>query len=95
MRASEPRRTVRTIQRILPETSFIGLVGFLLLGIVWELGFILRRNEGLTMSFGVASLHSDGSASGDQLVAAAHAALYQAKEAGRNRIVISTPMVGR
>jgi diguanylate cyclase (GGDEF)-like protein len=56
---------------------------------------ILRRNEGLTMSFGVASLHSDGSASGDELVAAADAALYQAKEAGRDRIVISTPMVGR
>jgi len=56
---------------------------------------ILRRNEGLTMSFGVASLHSDASATGDELVAAADAALYQAKEAGRNRIVISSPMVGR
>ena len=56
---------------------------------------ILRRNEGLTMSFGVASLHSDGSASADELVAAADAALYQAKEAGRNRIVISTPVIGR
>jgi two-component system cell cycle response regulator len=56
---------------------------------------ILRRNEGLTMSFGVASLRSDGSASADELVAAADAALYQAKEAGRNRIVISTPVIGR
>lgn len=56
---------------------------------------ILRRNEGLTMSFGVASLNSDGSANGDELVAAADAALYQAKEAGRDRIVISSSVAGR
>jgi hypothetical protein len=39
MPAFNPRPTVRTIQRILLETLFIGLVGVLLLGIVWELGF--------------------------------------------------------
>jgi hypothetical protein len=39
MPASDPRSTVRTIQRILLETLFIGLIGILLLGIVWELGF--------------------------------------------------------
>jgi two-component system cell cycle response regulator len=55
---------------------------------------ILRRNEGLTMSFGVASLQIDRCDSGEQLVAAADAALYQAKETGRNRIVISAPVVG-
>ncbi len=56
---------------------------------------ILRRNEGLTMSFGVASLLSDGSANGDELVAAADAALYQAKDGGRDRIVISSSVAGR
>jgi len=56
---------------------------------------ILRREEGLTMSFGVASLASDGSASGDELVAAADGALYQAKESGRDRIVISSPVASR
>jgi len=55
---------------------------------------ILRRNEGLTMSFGVASLQIDRCDTGEQLVAAADAALYQAKETGRNRIVISTPVTG-
>ena len=44
------------------------------------------------MSFGVASLLPDGSANGDELVAAADAALYQAKDGGRDRIVISSPV---
>ncbi len=50
---------------------------------------ILRRNEGATMSVGVGSRRVDDPASSEQLVAAADAALYQAKGAGRNRIVLS------
>ena len=50
---------------------------------------ILRRNEGLTMSFGVSSLKADSAVSADQLIADADAALYRAKNSGRNRIVIS------
>jgi diguanylate cyclase (GGDEF)-like protein len=50
---------------------------------------ILRRNEGATMSVGIGSRRTDDPASPEQLVAAADAALYQAKEAGRNRTVVS------
>jgi len=39
MRTPNPRAAVRTIQRILFETLFIGLVGAVVLGVVWELGF--------------------------------------------------------
>jgi diguanylate cyclase (GGDEF)-like protein len=55
---------------------------------------ILRRNEGLTMSFGIASLQTDFPGTSEQLVAAADAALYQAKQTGRDRIVVSSPVVG-
>ena len=50
---------------------------------------ILRRNEGATMSVGIGSRRNDDPAAPEQLVAAADAALYQAKGAGRNRIVLS------
>ena len=39
MQNPEPTSRVRTIQRILVETLFIGLVGAVLLGFVWELGY--------------------------------------------------------
>lgn len=55
---------------------------------------ILRRETGVTMSIGVASLIDNRPPHADQLIACADAALYQAKEAGRNRIVVGTD-VGR
>jgi diguanylate cyclase (GGDEF)-like protein len=53
---------------------------------------LLRREEGVTMSIGIASLLCDGPVGVDQLIAKADAALYKAKAQGRNRIVILTPM---
>jgi two-component system, chemotaxis family, response regulator WspR len=50
---------------------------------------LLRRNETATMSIGIGSKGSDELTCADQLVAAADAALYRAKDAGRNRIIIS------
>ena len=43
----------------------------------------------MTVSFGVATFPSDGR-TGDELIAAADRALYQAKAAGRNRVEVST-----
>ena len=48
---------------------------------------ILRRNEGVTMSIGIASRRADRPSTPTQLVALADAALYRAKAAGRNRAV--------
>lgn len=48
---------------------------------------LLRNGNGVTMSAGVASLNSQHPAHADQLVAMADAALYRAKETGRNCIV--------
>lgn len=45
---------------------------------------LLKREQGVTMSAGVAALLGQGSAHAEQLIAKADAALYQAKEAGRN-----------
>ncbi|MCS7033861.1 MAG: diguanylate cyclase [Phycisphaerae bacterium] len=46
----------------------------------------LKRQEGLTLSIGIASVHANRPSSADQLVASADSALYQAKAAGRDRI---------
>ena len=45
---------------------------------------LLKRDKGVSMSAGVASLKADHPAHADQLVAAADSALYRSKEAGRN-----------
>lgn len=50
---------------------------------------VLGREQGVTMSVGVASLHGQRCTSADRLVASADVALYQAKEQGRNRIVLA------
>ena len=50
---------------------------------------LVRRNEGVTMSIGIGSLKLNQPGGADQLVSCAYAALYQAKEAGRNRISVS------
>src|SRR5688572_5186453 len=50
---------------------------------------LLRRNEGPTMSVGIGSLVADTPVTAEQLVARADGALYRAKEAGRNRIILS------
>jgi two-component system, cell cycle response regulator len=51
---------------------------------------LLKREQGVTMSIGVGSLGANHPTHADQLVSLADAALYQAKDAGRNRISMST-----
>jgi two-component system, cell cycle response regulator len=50
---------------------------------------LLKRELGVTMSVGIGSLRANRPVSADQLVALADAALYCAKDAGRNRINVS------
>jgi len=50
---------------------------------------LLKREKGVTMSIGIGSLKANRPAHADQLVALADAALYLAKDAGRNRITMS------
>jgi diguanylate cyclase (GGDEF)-like protein len=49
---------------------------------------VLRREQGVTMSVGITALRSALPSNPEQLVIMADAALYQAKEAGRDRGVI-------
>lgn len=51
---------------------------------------LLKRPGGLTMSIGIASSRNNHPVAGDQLVASADAALYRAKEAGRDRVILAT-----
>jgi two-component system, cell cycle response regulator len=51
---------------------------------------ILKRANGMTMSIGIGSLTRNKPAGGDALIAMADAALYSAKEAGRDRIIATT-----
>lgn len=50
-------------------------------------GILLRRNEGVTMSLGIASRLNNRPSGADQLIVMADAALYRAKGEGRNREV--------
>ena len=51
---------------------------------------LLKREAGVTMSIGIGSLKANSPTHADQLVSLADAALYQSKDAGRNRISRST-----
>ncbi|MBA2664805.1 MAG: GGDEF domain-containing protein [Bradymonadaceae bacterium] len=53
------------------------------------------RNIAITISLGVAAIPELGARNGDELVAAADAALYDAKHAGRNRVMIAQPQQTR
>jgi two-component system cell cycle response regulator len=50
-----------------------------------------KGHGGVTMSIGIASARTVGAASSEQLLGRADAALYQSKDAGRNRITIAQP----
>jgi diguanylate cyclase (GGDEF)-like protein len=52
---------------------------------------LLKREPGagVTMSIGIGSLKANNPVHADQLLSFADSALYQAKDAGRNRITMS------
>ncbi len=52
---------------------------------------VLRQNDGVTMSAGIASRKANTPSAADQLTVLADQALYRAKEFGRNRLVIHDP----
>jgi len=58
---------------------------------------VASKNEDVqvTISLGVATLMAEIDTNLDQLVKRADEALYQAKNSGRNRVVLSDPMSGR
>jgi diguanylate cyclase (GGDEF)-like protein len=51
---------------------------------------LLKRELGVTMSIGIGSLKANHPVHGDQLLSVADAGLYTSKDAGRNRVSIST-----
>ena len=57
-------------------------------GLARGLGEHDARAASVTISVGIASLHADGPETGDELVSMADRALYAAKRAGRDRIVL-------
>jgi two-component system cell cycle response regulator len=54
---------------------------------------VLRRNEGVTMSLGIASRRCNNPSGHEQLMALADKALYEAKAAGKNRAVTCEPSI--
>jgi two-component system, cell cycle response regulator len=52
---------------------------------------VLRQKEGVTLSAGIASRKNNIPIGADQLIILADQALYQAKESGRNKVVIREP----
>lgn len=52
---------------------------------------LLPNKQGVRMSIGIGSLHANRPAGADQLIAMADKALYQAKNAGRNRTAFYEP----
>jgi two-component system cell cycle response regulator len=52
---------------------------------------VLRQNDGVSMSAGIASRKNNAPPGAEQLLGLSDAALYQAKGGGRNRVVIHAP----
>jgi two-component system cell cycle response regulator len=52
---------------------------------------VLRQNEGVSISAGIASRKNNAPAGAEQLLGLSDAALYQAKGTGRNRVIIHAP----
>lgn len=52
---------------------------------------LLKRDRGLTMSIGLASILGSPIMTADELIAAADAALFQSKQNGRDRITLAQP----
>lgn len=53
---------------------------------------LLKRERGMTMSIGIASVNASGVMTADELIAVADAALFESKQNGRDRITIARPV---